>query len=258
MLPIERQEKILRLVTDKGVVSVAELMAELAVSHMTIRRDIQRLERSHAIVSVSGGIALPERSRLLREPSHLDKTLMFSQQKAAIARLALEQIKPDSTLYLDAGTTTLALARLLLEREDLLVVTNDFVITNLLAEQGRCQLIHTGGTLCRENRSAVGHFAASMVKNLFIDVAFISASSWNLRGLSTPNENKAAVKAAVAQVSERRILLCDSSKYGRVANYLALPLTKLELIISDSGLSQDAVDALHPHPVLLADHVKQH
>ncbi|MFK3703880.1 DeoR family transcriptional regulator [Raoultella sp. BIGb0138] len=237
MLPLERQEKILGIIKDKGVVSVGELVDALGVSHMTIRRDIQRLEQLNALASVSGGVALPQRTRLLNEPSHRDKTLMFPQEKEAIGLAAMSHIPQNSTIYLDAGTTTLALARKLVDRKDLLIVTNDFAIANLMIEQGQGELIHTGGRLCRENQSTVGHLTAVMLENLFIDVAFISASSWNLRGLSTPNEDKAIVKQSVARVSEKCILLSDSSKYGKMANFLVLPLSELDLIISDVGLS---------------------
>lgn len=81
MLPLERQEKILEIIKDKGVVSVVELVEALGVSHMTIRRDIQRLEQLNVLASVSGGVALPKRTRLLNEPSHRDKTLMFPRKR---------------------------------------------------------------------------------------------------------------------------------------------------------------------------------
>ncbi|EUL74862.1 hypothetical protein P831_03438 [Klebsiella aerogenes UCI 28] len=245
MLPLERQEKILEIIKDKGVVSVVELVEALGVSHMTIRRDIQRLEQLNVLASVSGGVALPQRTRLLNEPSHRDKTLMFPQEKEAIGLAALKHIPANSTVYLDAGTTMLALAENLVERQDLLIITNDFAIANLMIERGQCELIHTGGRLCRENQSTVGHLTAKMLENLFIDVAFISASSWNLRGLSTPNENKAIVKQTVAKVSEKCILLSDSSKYGKMANYLILPLSELDVIISDDRLSGSVVNQLN-------------
>ncbi|QKJ85541.1 DeoR family transcriptional regulator [Paramixta manurensis] len=244
MLPIERQQQILQTVTEKGVVSLTELMECFQVSHMTIRRDIQKLESVNAIAIVSGGIALPERQRLLAEPSHQDKTILYPREKEAIGAEALRLIPANSSIYLDAGTTTLALAHALAGRDDLLIVTNDFVIAAFITEHTRCQMIHTGGTLCRENRSCVGALAAEMLKNLFIDIAFISASCWNQRGISTPNEDKVAVKKAVAAVSSQRVLLADASKYGKIANYLALPLTAFDAIISDSHLPAAAALAI--------------
>ncbi|BFO09155.1 DNA-binding transcriptional repressor YgbI [Serratia rubidaea] len=192
MIPVERHQQILALVAERGVVSIAELTERLAVSHMTIRRDLQKLEEQGAVIAVSGGVQAAE--RLAIEPSHQDKEGMFSQQKAAIGALAASLIPANSCIYLDAGTTTLALAKQIGERGDLTVVTNDFVIAAYLLENSQCELIHTGGTVCRENRSCVGEAAAQALRQLFIDLAFISASSWSMRGLSTPSEDKVAVK----------------------------------------------------------------
>ncbi len=242
VIPVERHQQILALVAERGVVSIAELTERLAVSHMTIRRDLQKLEEQGAVVTVSGGVQSAERVAI--EPSHQDKEGMSSQQKAAIGALAARQIPPNSCIYLDAGTTTLALARQIGERDDLTVVTNDFVIAGYLIETSQCKIIHTGGTVCRENRSCVGAAAAQALRNLFIDLAFISASSWSMRGLSTPNEDKVMVKQAIIDASRRRVLLSDSSKYGKVATYLALPIGVFDTIITDVHLPESARDAI--------------
>ncbi len=185
MIPVERHQQILALVSERGVVSIAELTERLGVSHMTIRRDLQKLEEQGAVQSVSGGVQAPE--RVASEPSHQAKEGMFSRQKIAIGRLAARQIPANSCIYLDAGTTTLALAKQIGEREDLTVVTNDFVIAGFLIEHSQCRIIHTGGTVCRENRSCVGEAAAQALRGLFIDLAFISASSWSCRTGSPPS-----------------------------------------------------------------------
>lgn len=169
---------------------------------------------------------------------------MYSQQKAAIGQLAARQVPPNSCIYLDAGTTTLALAKHLSEREDLTVVTNDFVIAGYLIEHSQCKIIHTGGTVCRENRSCVGEAAAQALRGLFIDLAFISASSWSMRGLSTPNEDKVMVKKAIVDASRRCILLSDTSKYGKIATYLALPIAVFDAIITDDNLPAAAREAI--------------
>ncbi|AVJ16882.1 DNA-binding transcriptional repressor YgbI [Serratia rhizosphaerae] len=249
MIPVERHQQILALVAERGVVSIAELTERLAVSHMTIRRDLQKLEEQGAVIAVSGGVQAAE--RLAIEPSHQDKEGMFSQQKAAIGALAASLIPANSCIYLDAGTTTLALAKQIGERGDLTVVTNDFVIAAYLLENSQCELIHTGGTVCRENRSCVGEAAAQALRQLFIDLAFISASSWSMRGLSTPSEDKVAVKKAIVDASRRRILLSDTSKYGKVATYLALPIAVFDAIITDSHLPDTAQTAIQQANITL-------
>ncbi|PRD17413.1 DNA-binding transcriptional repressor YgbI [Pantoea coffeiphila] len=238
MIPVERHQQILSLVQERGVVSIAELTERLAVSHMTIRRDLQKLEEQGAVMLVSGGVRSTE--RLSSEPSHLDKTSMFSQEKQAIGAAAAQHIPRNSCLYLDAGTTTLALARELSVRDDLLIVTNDFAIANFLIDGSQCRMIHTGGTLCRDNRSSVGEAAAQALRGLSIDIAFISASCWGTRGTFTPDEEKIAVKRAASEVSRKRVLLADSSKYNKIATFLALPLEQFDGIITDPHLSASA------------------
>ncbi|HAB26315.1 MAG: DNA-binding transcriptional repressor YgbI [Pantoea sp.] len=242
MIPIERHQQILALVAERGVVSIAELTERLGVSHMTIRRDVQKLEEQGAVLSVSGGVRSAD--RLAAEPSHQTKTTLYNAEKNAIGRYAAQHIPRNSCIYLDAGTTTLALARELLDRDDLLVVTNDFMVTNLLMEASDCRVIHTGGTVCRDNRSCVGESAARSLRHLAIDIAFISASCWGPRGLFTPDEDKVMVKQTVSEVSSKRVLLSDSSKYNKIATFLALPLARFDSIVTDTQLSAAARSAL--------------
>lgn len=242
MIPVERRQTILRMVADRGIVSITELANSMLVSHMTIRRDLQKLEQQGAVVLVSGGVQSP--LRVAREPSHQAKTTLSARQKSAIGELAAGLVQPESCIYLDAGTTTLSVARHLASREKLTVVTNDFVIAGYLLDHSDCTIIHTGGTVCRENRSCVGEAAAAMLRGLMIDQAFISASCWSPRGISTPAEDKVTVKHAVARASRQRILVCDASKYGQVATWLALPLREFEQVITDDRLPESAARAL--------------
>ncbi|MDU7283162.1 MAG: DNA-binding transcriptional repressor YgbI [Escherichia coli] len=228
MIPVERRQIILEMVAEKGIVSIAELTDRMNVSHMTIRRDLQKLEQQGAVVLVSGGVQSP--GRVAHEPSHQVKTALAMTQKAAIGKLAASLVQPGRCIYLDAGTTTLAIAQHLIHMEPLTVVTNDFVIADYLLDNSNCTIIHTGGAVCRENRSCVGEAAATMLRSLMIDQAFISASSWSVRGIST--------------ASRQRVLVCDATKYGQVATWLALPLSEFDQIITDDGLPESASRAL--------------
>ena len=96
----------------------------------------------------------------------------------------------------------------------------------------------------RENQSCVGDPAAEAIRRFNFDLAFISTSSFGLRGVSTPSENKVAVKRAVAQSASRSILVTDSSKYGRIGTFNALPLEALSAIVTDSNLPEDVRDAI--------------
>lgn len=237
MIPAERRKKLLKLIHQQDIMSINSLVEILGVSHMTVRRDIQKLEEEGKIVSVSGGIQALE--RLATEPTRDDKSLLSTEEKLAIGTLAATLIPTNSTLYLDAGTTTLEIAKQISERADLLIVTNDFMIANYLMEYGKAEIIHVGGTVNKVNRSAVGELAAQFLRQLSIDIAFISTSSWSLKGLTTPDEKKIPVKKAIISSSNKRFLVSDASKYGKVATFSICPLDVFDGIISDRALPEN-------------------
>lgn len=242
MIPAERQKLILTKLRERGILSSAELMDLLDVSHMTVRRDIQKLEGEGRLTSVPGGISLP--ARISFEPSHISKAQMAQAEKLAIGAYAAGLVPEAAVVYLDAGTTVLEIARNLAPRDDLTIVTNDFAIAALLSLESQCKLFHTGGQIERENQSGVGEVAARAIESFNFDLAFASTSSFGLRGVSTPSEAKVSVKRAITRSSERSILVTDSSKYGLVAAYNAMSLDVLTDLITDSGLPENARSAI--------------
>lgn len=242
MIPAKRQTEIINLLLHRGIVTTVELASLLDVSSMTIRRDIRVLEEQGRVVAVSGGAQLA--GRLFKEPSHLDKSELHTPEKSAIGELAARLLSPNMTVYLDAGTTVLEIAHHLVNRSDLTIVTNDFVTAAFIAKETHCELWHTGGMVERENQSCIGSAAAEMIRRFNFDLAFISTSSFDQRGVSTPSESKVAVKQAIADSSHRRVLVTDSSKYGMFSAFCALPLSRLTDVVSDSELPQSARDLI--------------
>jgi DeoR/GlpR family transcriptional regulator of sugar metabolism len=145
------------------------------------------------------------------------------------------------TAYLDAGTTTLTLVPHILALSDMTVVTNDFPIVQELAEATHVNVIHTGGMLDHANRSGVGGLAAATLRHIAVDVAFISASSWDLRrGVTTPSAPKVEVKQAAMAAAAQTVLLATSSKYGTFGLYKVARLEQFDHVISDEGLTEAA------------------
>ncbi|MFC6276913.1 DeoR/GlpR family DNA-binding transcription regulator [Psittacicella hinzii] len=236
MIPAERQKKILELIATHQIISITQLVEEIGVSHMTIRRDIKALEAMGQVVPISGGVQLIE--RLINEPTHDDKSLLHPEEKAAIGAKAAEFVPERGTVFLDAGTTTYEIARHIKDYADLLVVTNDFEIARWLMRHGRCKLMHTGGTVNKDSYSSVGELAARFIKNISIDVAFLSASSWSSEGTTTPDESKIIVKNAIIKSARSKILVSDSSKYGKVATFTITDLSVFNVIITDKNLQK--------------------
>ncbi len=250
MNPTERRQKIIALLEDNnGVLSITDLMAMLNVSHMTVRRDLQLLEQNSVVTPVTGGVQLI--GKLSTEPSHKAKEILAADEKNRIGKAAARLIPDHSCIYLDAGTTSLALAHYITEKTGLTIVTNDFEVLNYLIERTDNDIIHVGGLVLHKNRSTVGQLATKIIRSLSVDLAFMSASSFDSRNVTTPDMNKVVVKQAVMEVSRRKILICDSSKYAQIATYVAFPLSELNTVITDKNLPQSGREAVTANKVEL-------
>ncbi|QBX33703.1 DeoR/GlpR transcriptional regulator [Paracoccus liaowanqingii] len=242
MIPAERQHFILSCLAERDVVSIAELVDRLSVSHMTVRRDIQALEGAGRVSSVTGGVRLSR--RLAQELPHLQKRAINTDEKRAVSRAAADLVEDGMVIYLDAGTTMLELARLIADRRGLTVVTNDLVVCAWLSEHSDCTLYHSGGLVERANQSCVGDAASEALARFNYDIAFISTSSWTISGLSSPSEAKAAVKRVAVRQARRSVLVSDSTKYGAVAAVNILALSALDSIVTDDRIDADVARAL--------------
>lgn len=249
MIPIARHEIILKVLDESPYVSIAELTRLLKVSHMTVRRDLQKLEEDGLVIQVTGGVKAARRLHI--EPSHSEKETLAGDEKRRIGEAAAKMIPQRACIYLDAGTTSLALCRNLKDRDDLTIISNDLVVMHFLATNSKNTLIMTGGLVRSENLSTVGHLAAETLKELSCDIAFLSASSFDLRGITTPDPDKVPVKQTAAASAGRRVLISDSSKYGQFATYIAVPLKEINTIISDSSLSENGQKGLQKSGVEL-------
>lgn len=250
MIPSERQDFIYRYVYENGTASITDLVEMMNVSHMTIRRDIQRLEHEGKVVIVSGGIKLNDILR--HEMRYSDKALIHHRAKQMIGKVGADLVHDGHVVYVDAGTTTFELAKVLGEKFNITVITNDFSISQYLMNKAQINLFHTGGQVDKRNFSSVGISAANFIKTLNIDIAFISSSSWDAqRGVSTPYEEKAIVKQAVIDVSSKRVLVTDSSKYGKYGLYSICPLNKMDVIITDSYLPVSAQEIIKKQDIEL-------
>ncbi|WP_378949117.1 DeoR family transcriptional regulator [Paracoccus sp. R86501] len=242
MIPAERQQFILTCLAERDIVTIADLVERLGVSHMTVRRDIQVLEDAGRVTSVTGGVRLSR--RLAQELPHLQKAELNTGAKHAVGKAAAELVRDGMVVYVDAGTTMLELARQIGDRRGLTVVTNDFVVCAWLSTHSDCTLYHSGGLVERANQSCVGGAASDALARFNYDIAFISTSSWTLAGLSSPSEAKGPVKRVATEQARHAVLVSDSTKYGAVAAINILPLKVLDTVVTDGGIETHVADAL--------------
>lgn len=241
MIPLERQRTILRLLNQQGTATIPELVDSLGVSHMTVRRDIAALENAGRVSSVAGGVALP--SRALLDQAHSAKAELHPDAKRAIGKIAASLVSGGDVIFLDAGTTTLAVATELAERSDLMIVTNDLVVAQYLADNSGSQLFLAAGMVDKANLSTEGPSTAAALAPFNFDITFLSTPAFDLRGASIQSEAKRAVKRTATEQAETTYLVSDSSKYGRVMPFQAVATHEMEGIITDDGLPESAKDA---------------
>lgn len=231
-LAVERQDKILQRIRSERIARVEEMSESLGVSAATIRRDLVELESLGQIHRVHGGAVAVE-GRMDEPPVFEAKTSVAVKEKRAIAAEALKLIQPDDTIYLDGGTTTLELARLVRDMQSLTVVTNSLRAALELGGSGP-RLILIGGELRRRAQTLVGPLTRSMLNELHFDKAFMGTMGLTVEeGMTTTDPAEAFTKEVVMDQSREVILLLDSGKIGKVSFAKAGKTDRINHIITD-------------------------
>lgn len=245
MLARQRQAYILDRVREDGGVRVADLVRELGVSDMTIRRDMELLHERGLIEKVHGGAtALP--GSALFEPGFAAKSALQEAEKEAIVEAAAGLIEPGTAVGISAGTTTYALARRLVDVVGLTVVTNSVRVADILHDAGRPDqtIIMTGGVRTPSD-ALVGPFAVAALRSVHVDLVFMGVHGMDVHsGFSSPNLLEAETNRALIEAGGRLVVVADHTKWGQVALSSIARLDQADVVISDTGLAEDARELL--------------
>jgi DeoR family fructose operon transcriptional repressor len=211
----------------------------LSVSTETIRKDLTELERQGLLHRVHGGAVAVE--DLSFEPAVAART-EHTDEKRRIARAALAEVPAEGAVLVDAGSTTACLAELMPADRDLAVFTSALTIALTLATRPRLTVHTLGGRVRSRTFAEVDNWAVRALSEIRVDVAFLGTNGLSVdRGLSTPDESEATVKRLMLKAARRRVLLADHSKVGRISLYKYGDLSEIDLLITDTGMSD--VDA---------------
>jgi DeoR/GlpR family transcriptional regulator of sugar metabolism len=234
MLSVERRRLIAESLRSRGVVSVSQMAELLGTTEITVRRDLRAMAKDGQLVRAHGGAVLPAVTG--HEPSYSEKARQAGAEKASIARLAVEMIRPGDSILLGPGTTTLALARLLVDFPELTVVTNSLLVAQALMGATRVEVILTGGTLRRSIHALVGPAAEESVRALRASQAFISGNGFTAeRGLSTPSPLVAATDRAFASAAKQVVVLADHTKIGQDTMCQTVAAERVHILVTDSA-----------------------
>ena len=248
MLQNQRRDKILELITEDGHAKVNDLSRIFKVTEVTIRQDLETLEKEGFIVREHGGaylknVDLNVRNFSLQNQEHLSEKMM-------IARKAVEFIHDGDTIILDSGSTTSEIAKLITGYNNLTIITNALNIALILGAQAGITVIVTGGEFKAPTLSLTGQKAADFFQNLHVDKLFLATAGIALKsGLTYPGISDICVKRAMIESANEIYLVADSSKIGKNAFASLGALSLIDYLITDAKIKPEDITWLKTYDV---------
>jgi len=242
MLARQRQALILDRVRQAGAVRVAELVRELEVSDMTVRRDLEILHDQGLLEKVHGGATAPARFASF-EPGFFTKAALQRSEKDAIAAEAAKLVQPGMALALSAGTTTYALAGLIATIPGITVVTNSLQVADVLNRtRGQDQTVILTGGVRTPSEALVGPFAIAQLRSVHLDIVFMGVHGMDAKaGFTCPNLMEADTDRALIEAGRRLVVVADHSKWGIVGIASIARLDQADVLITDSEIDPDTL-----------------
>jgi DeoR family transcriptional regulator, deoxyribose operon repressor len=252
---IERSNQIATLIRQRNGTTIKELSQELGVSEMTIRRDLEELQQAN-IISLVHGAAIykgdPSLNTRISDYHLLLEKAVSNPEKERIGKAAANEVKPGDTIFIDIGTTTEYLAMNIPQNSPITVLC--FTINTLFEvyQKNVQHLIMGGGyyhpdTQLFESADAVNFIRQTRASKFFLSAAGVSKEM----GLTCINQYEVGVKQACIDSSLKKILLTDSRKFGVVRSAFFTPLDKIDIIITDDGITDEWVKVIEDMGITL-------
>ncbi|HIV14388.1 MAG TPA: DeoR/GlpR transcriptional regulator [Candidatus Avisuccinivibrio pullicola] len=238
----DRSKQIIEYLKLHNLVTVDELVNLIGASPATIRRELVKLDEEGVVYRVHGGVTL---NRFVpSQPTTSEKQGRNHKEKVAIAAAAAALIKPNDSIVLDAGTTTFEIARNIINTP-VRVITPDLRIGLLLADYQQIEVSVTGGTVDWSSQSCIGPHAVDLLNRIHPTYTFLSCNAFTLEtGITAPTYEKSFIKSTLLNQSSKRVLVVDSSKYGKTQLFEVGALSSLDMIITDKGLDAGVAEEI--------------
>ena len=233
----ERRNKIIDKLAIKKQVLVNELSKEFKVSEVTIRNDLAYLEEKGILLRTHGGAI---KRKVALEYDLTEKQKQNLSQKKRIGKKAVELIQDNDTILLDSGSTTMEVAKNLINFKNLTVITNALNIISQLKDYHNIHLIVPGGILKPQALAFHGGPAEDSFKNYYCDKFFLGVDAIDLsHGISTPTIEEAHLNKVMIKISNQVILVADSSKFGKKNLAFIAPVNIIDTIITDVEIPEE-------------------
>lgn len=240
-----RRARILEIIEKEGQVFVEQLSNQFSVSQVTIRNDLGQLEHQNMLIRARGGAIKTNQGQVATDTPLSDKAKENFKQKQAIGKLASEMINDGETIILDSGTTTTEIARNLTKHKGLTIITNALNIATILSENESFNIFMPGGNLRHKSMSLAGVMAEESFKNFFCDKLFLGVDGFDTSyGLSTPNVEEAHLNQLMIKIAKKVIVVTDSSKFSHRRFAFIAPISRINTVITDPGISLDDINKI--------------
>lgn len=230
-LVADRHRRILELARQTGSVAVEALAAQLGVTPQTIRKDLNDLAARAMLSRVHGGAVVTSGVGNL---DHATRAAVAADAKAAIGAAAAKLVPDGASLFVNVGTTTEAVARALVTHRELLVITNNINVVDILAARDGVEVIATGGRVRASDRAIVGALAIDFIRGFRVDYAVIGASAIDADGtLLDFDVEEVRVSQTIIAHARKVILVADASKIGRAAPVRIAGVDAIDYLVTD-------------------------
>lgn len=244
MFKSHRQNEILKLLNKNDSMLISVLAEVLGCSMMTIRRDIEEMEANSLVTKVHGGVELSKNNDF--QPSFGRRVVENPQEKKAIAAEALKYIKQGSTVFFDAGTTPLYVAKSLPVTCSFTAITNSIMTAAELCSKPDVTVIMIGGELHHSSYSAVNNIAIETANKFKTDLAIISTKSVSLPdGLYETALPLIEIKRTLVKHAKKVLLLADHTKFIDHAMCMSIAIKDIDILITDRETPEEFIEQLN-------------
>lgn len=238
---VQRRRYILETLQRQDSADISDLARALDVSTMTIRRDLKALESNGSVTITQGSAVLNDGA--LQEYNMLFKRDINVSEKRRIAHRCLDYISDGDVVFLDAGTTVKELALLLMRRKNINIMTHSFLAANVLTKQCESRLVMCPGEFREMSMAFMGPLTDDFVGQFQIDILFLSVEGVSrTSGVSVVDIADGHSKKVLIERARRVVLMADSSKFDKSLFYAIAPLSQIDVIVTDEGLSDELFD----------------
>ncbi len=242
LIPADRQKRIYDLLREQGVVKVNEISKLLGVSELTIRRDLDVLEKKEILERTHGGAIYNQRMPV--EPLYEQKHRLHKEEKKAIGRYAAELIEDGDTILINSGSTTLEVINNLRNKSVRIITSNLGAIYKSV--ESKFELIMLGGLFRSQSNSLVGEFAQILLKRVYGAKTIIGVDGFSIKyGLTTPVLEEAGIaNKMIESTLGMVIVVADYSKLGVVSNFVSAPINKVNVLVTDDKIDDEYRNSL--------------